>query len=114
MGPKYFLGTNFAWIEQFQNAIPVKRGLSRTTVFCLALMLAHLYKIHNSPEFSINRKTLSQFGLNRHSFKIYLKYFQDAGLIQVIFENSKAPKITLLAPPVHIGTKRKARNKEKE
>lgn len=106
MDIKYFLGTDFEWVQKFQDAVPSKRGTNRATVFCLALAFAHLYTLRKSIKFSISRSTLAKFGLNRRSSKLYLMYFKEAGLIELELKPSSAPKITLLSVPPPSTTKK--------
>jgi hypothetical protein len=104
---KFFTGTTFEWIRIFQNAVPIKRGTNRATVFCLALAIRHLYILNKSAEFSISRSTLEDFGLNRRSIKPYLKYFHESGLIRLELKESVSPRVTLLSlPPVPVRTKK--------
>lgn len=97
MKEKFYAGHSFKWMNQFLEATP--KNLSKHISHSIACAMHHKFWYKKTLTFSLSHTILKCFGVNRKRLPIYLFYFKNAGLINVVIKKGKSPKITLLVAP---------------
>lgn len=93
----YYAGHEFQWMRQFLDAIP--KWYSRSVAFSIASAIHHQCRYKKSLVFSLPHSLLNDFGIQYRSLPIYLKIFQENGLLKFSNSIGCSFKVELLLSP---------------